>query len=308
MRVATVDIGTNSLLLLVADVDRQLAIRPLHQRAITTRLGQGVDRTRRLHPAAVDRTIAALRDLAAIIAAANVDRVAAVATSALRDASDGEEFLRLASQTLGVRPEVITGSTEAALSFDGATIGLALAPGRVALCDVGGGSTEIMTGHVDDAGQARLDDSCSLDLGSVRLTERLLCHDPPSSDELARCRDALRRELPTAPTLGGGPLVGIGGTVTSLAAVAHEVWPYDADRIHGARLSRSALEETLSRLATIPLAERKQVAPLDPKRADVIVAGALIVSELMAHARAEELLISDRGLRWGLARRLAATG
>lgn len=304
MRVATIDIGTNSVLLLIADVHED-GITPRHQQALVTRLGEGVDETGALAGAAIERTVDALRGYAERIEREGVERAAAVATSALRDAPAHEPFLDRAERVLGFRPQVISGAEEADLTFDGSLLGLPLVPGRVAICDVGGGSTELMLGRVGADAAASLERAVSLDVGCVRLTERLIGHDPPLEQELRAVRAEARRAWRLAPDFAGWPLVATAGTATTLAAVIHRVWPYDPSRIHGARLSRSAVGKSIESLASTPLAQRQLLPALEPGRADIIVAGALLLDELMAHGAARELTVSDRGLRWGLAKRLA---
>jgi exopolyphosphatase/guanosine-5'-triphosphate,3'-diphosphate pyrophosphatase len=306
VRVAAIDIGTNSVLLLVADVSAQ-AVRPLVQRAVVTRLGQGVDQSSSLQEQAVSRTLEALRRFATEIASAGVVRTAAVATSALRDASSSADFLSRAQAVLGVAPRIISGAEEAQLTFDGALLGLGISRADIGMFDVGGGSTEVMTGRADENGAGRLEQAVSIDVGCVRLTERLCTHDPPTSDELDAIRRFVQRQLQSAPSLAGRPLIGVAGTVTTLAAVIGDVYPYDGDRIHGSQLTRTALHHALTRLAAMPLAARRQIPALEPGRADVIVAGAAVVDELLEWAGAERLVVSDRGIRWGLARRLATS-
>lgn len=312
MRVATIDIGTNSTLLLVAERpdEGSGALVPVLEQATITRLGRGVDRTRALDPAAVEATLACLAGYAAEIRRAGATRVDAVGTSAMRDAQGGEAFRLRAAEILGSEPRVISGDEEAELTFAGALAGLALA-GPVVVFDLGGGSTEIIRGRTDAAGDAR-ERAVSLDVGSVRLTERHLRADPPRADELAAVRADARAAL---DGLGAGWLgeaasvatvVGVAGTVTTLAAYALGVALYDAMCVHGARLDAAMVTRTAAELSRMTLAERRAVPAIDPRRADVIVAGALIVEELLAWAGADGLVVSDRGVRWGLAKRLAA--
>ena len=304
MQVAAIDIGTNSVLLLVADVAGG-ALLARHQRSMVTRLGQGVDAAGRLDDRAVERTLEALAELAADIAASDATQTAAVATSALRDAESSAEFLDRAESVLGVRPRVISGAEEAELTFTGAVLGLELPAESIGVFDIGGGSTEIITGQVAPEGTAQLDASVSLDVGCVRLTERFMAHDPPTPGELDAVRHAVRDQLRAAPALAGKPLIGVAGTITALAAVMNDVWPYDGELIHGRPLSRRAIQRAVASLGAKPLEERRRLRCLDPKRADVIVTGAVIVDELMAYANADRVLVSDRGIRWGLAKRLA---
>lgn len=305
MRVASIDIGTNSVLLLVAE-RRGDELVPVLERATITRLGRGVDATRELDPAAVEATLACLAGYADEIARAGVDRAGAVGTSAMRDARGGDDFRARAALLLGEAPRVISGREEAELSFAGALAGLTAVPsaGPVVVFDLGGGSTEIIRGRAGVVEQA-----VSLDVGVVRLTERHIRVDPPRAEELEAVRRAAREAL--AGTGGGwrsetAPVVvGVAGTVTTLAAYSLGIAPYDANRVHGARLGAAAVAAARAELARLPLAERRRIPGLDPGRADVIVAGALIVEEILTWAGANELFVSDRGVRWGLARQLA---
>jgi len=299
MRVATIDIGTNSVLLLVADVSSSM-LAPRCDHATITRLGQDVDATGVLSDQAVARTLSCLDGYAAIIEDQGADRVAAVATSAMRDARGGTEFLDRAEQIVGVRPEVISGRREAELTFDGAVTGLPL-QGPVAVFDVGGGSTEVIVGTPG----APVASAVSLDVGAVRMTERHLSSDPPTAEHIAALRADLTSELSAAPPIADMPLVGVAGTVTTLAAIEARLTSYDARVVHGSKLSRPQLEALLRRLTSLDLSARKELKGLDPNRADVIVAGALIVDAICAHARADELIVSDRGVRYGLAHNLA---
>jgi exopolyphosphatase/guanosine-5'-triphosphate,3'-diphosphate pyrophosphatase len=301
-RVATVDIGTNSVLLLVAEVDGG-GVRAISDHSTITRLGQGVDATSALADEAIARTSECLTTYAEIIAESGVDRVAAVATSAMRDAKGGDLFLDRAESILGTRPEIISGRREAELTFEGAVTGLPqLAAGRLAVFDVGGGSTEIIVGVPGDHIQA----SVSLDIGAVRLTERHLHEDPPAAAELQAVRADVVASLQASPDISGLPLVGVAGTVTTLGAISRELETYDAGVVHGQMLSADALDTLLTRLSTLDVASRKKLAGLDPRRADVIVAGAIIVDCVRAHARTQELIVSDRGVRYGLAKMLAS--
>jgi exopolyphosphatase/guanosine-5'-triphosphate,3'-diphosphate pyrophosphatase len=304
VRVASIDIGTNSVLVLIAQAE-PYGLAPLVDVSTITRLGEGVDGTGVLAAGAMDRTARCLSAYAETIASFDVTRIGAVATSAMRDAEGGEGFLDRVEEILGTRPEVISGEAEARLTFEGALVGLEMT-GPVNVFDVGGGSTEIIAGGLGrDGGTAQVEQAVSLNVGAVRLTERHLSSDPPTRPQLdSLIRDA-RAVLATAPALSGRPLVGVGGTVTTLAAVVGAVEPYDSKLIHGVRLSRGDLAKTAERLATMPVEERKRLPGLNPKRADVIVAGTLLVEQLAAGAEASEIVVSDRGVRWGLAQKLA---
>ncbi len=310
MRVAAIDIGTNTVLLLIAEVGEGGGLVPIIERAEITRLGQGVDRTRALAPAAVDRTLACLRDYANDIAKNGVERIDAVGTSAMRDADaaegPGANFIERARAILGTAPRVISGDEEASLAFAGGLAGLDPS-GEVTAFDIGGGSTEIIRGRLE-GGAARIEQRQSLDMGSVRLLERYVRSDPPAAPELAVVRTFVWDQLlPLTPPRAGQPLVGMAGTVTTVAAVARGIAPYDPAKIHGVRLSRGEIAETTRRFCELGLEERKRLAGLEEKRADVIPVGAVILDTIVSWARAEEIVVSDRGVRWGVALQLAKT-
>ena len=301
--VAAIDIGTNSVLLLVARVDAAGRLTPIEEHATITRLGEGVDKTRELAPAAIDRTLKCLERYSEIIASHGVVKVDAVGTSAMRDARGGEELRAKAAALLGIEPRTISGDEEARLTFRGGVSGLKLGSGPVVVFDIGGGSTELIRG---DASTLTAEAGVSIDVGSVRLTERHVRCDPPTPAELDAIRADVERLLATAPPLTGATLVGVAGTVTTIAAIARGVDPYDAALIHGAALSRAEIEATALRLASLPLAERQRLPGLSPKRADVIVAGTELCAAIVRRAGADQLIVSDRGVRWGLAEALAA--
>lgn len=294
---AAIDIGTNSVLLLVARTDG-VRFERVEDHATITRLGQGVDRTRTLDAAAIDRTLTCLRAYAERLKALGVTSLRVAATSAVRDALNREAFVEPATAILGAPVETVSGEREARLTFRGSLLGLPIEAGTaVTTFDIGGGSTEIITGPAFAApGSAR-----SLDIGVVRLTERHVRHDPPTDSELDAVRADIDRSLATlGPPHPHACLVGIAGTVTTLAAIHHGVVPYASERIHGASLSLDALDALASRLASLTIADRGQVPGLDPRRADVIVAGALLASAVVRWSGDTTVMVSDGGVRVGL--------
>ena len=305
---AAIDIGTNSVLLVIA-ARGAAGPEPLLERATITRLGEGVDKTRRLAPAAIERNLDCLRTYAADLRHHGAPPLDVVGTSALRDAEGAQAFLDEAERILGVRPRVIAGDEEAALTFRGALSGLVLA-GELLVFDVGGGSTELISGNVEAGAlpQSRV----SLDIGSVRLFERHVRSDPPLPAQLQAIEADVARELAGAAPLAPGnrasagriTLVGVAGTVTTLKALELGLERYDAARVHGAALTLSAVETLCAKLASLSLAERQQLPGLEPKRADVIVAGAIIVRDLLRRSGAPEMVVSDRGVRFGLLEQL----
>lgn len=295
-RYAAIDVGTNSVLLLVAERSPTGRFDAVLERAEITRLGRGVDQTKRLHPEAIEDTLGVLEGFAKEARALGVQDIVVSATSAARDAENGREFLDGARARCSVTVEIISGDEEARLSFASAYADFG-GKGPLVVLDIGGGSTEFIFG--DGAGHVSF--RRSFDVGSVRLTERHVHADPPTADELTRISVALKETfaaLPPAPA--GARLVAVAGTATTLCTVARGIDPYDAALVHGAVLSRAEVVETVDRLAALPVLLRKTVPGLQPKRADVIVAGGLVLRAAMDALDAAEVTISDRGLRWGL--------
>jgi len=299
MRIATIDMGTNTFLLLVADVDAQ-GVQPVHQEQQVVRLGKGVDQTGALNPEAMQRGIDCLRHFAEMARKHGAETIVACGTSALRDAANSPEFLRRVRQETGIEPQVISGDQEAAYSYFGSLSNKAYLPGPFLLLDIGGGSSEICWGD-----HSKLQGKISLDIGSVRLTERHAHHDPVLPEEVQAMRRAISRKLAEVDhhLRGVGPhtLIAVAGTVTTLAAMHGQVEPYDSDRIDGSRLARTDVSAIAAELVRRSIEERKQLVGLPASRADVILAGALILEEFMRHTGKDELVVSDRGVRFGSA-------
>jgi exopolyphosphatase / guanosine-5'-triphosphate,3'-diphosphate pyrophosphatase len=302
-RVAAVDIGTNSTRLLVADIDgrgRDAKLVTVERRTQITRLGQGVDRDRALHPDAIARTLAALREYGDVISDLGVERVRATATSASRDASNRDELFDPAEQVLGTRPELLAGEAEARLEFLGATANLT-EPEPYLVVDVGGGSTELIVGADEPEGL------CSIDVGCVRLTEQFLHSDPPTAEELSQAVSVVRDQLAdvgrTLPAAGrASTLVGTAGTVWTLAAIELGVDAARSDLIDHFRLTRAAAEEVFRTLATEPAGQRRHNPGLEAGRVDVIVGGAIVVVSVLRHWGFDSLLVSEADILDGLAR------
>ncbi|NYI06036.1 Ppx/GppA phosphatase family protein [Allostreptomyces psammosilenae] len=303
-RVAAIDCGTNSIRLLVADVDDSGRLRDLDRRMIIVRLGQGVDRTGRLAPEALERTFAACREYADAIRALGAEAVRFVATSASRDAENRDEFTAGVRDILGVDPEVVTGTEEARLSFLGATADLP-EPAPYLVVDIGGGSTEFVLG-TDGVTASR-----SVDIGCVRLTERHLqapdgtLVDPPGPEEIARIRADVEAAMDVAaaevPFDQARTLVGLAGSVTTVAALGLGLTEYDSTRVHHSRHSRRAVGEVTDRLLAATHAERAADPVIHPGRVDVIGAGALILRTVMERVGAEEVVVSEHDILDGIA-------
>jgi exopolyphosphatase / guanosine-5'-triphosphate,3'-diphosphate pyrophosphatase len=292
-RVAAVDQGTNSTRLLVADVaDGQ--VEEVHRETRITRLGEGVDQRRRLLPLPIARVRNVLTDFRREAERLGAERTLLIATSAVRDAENGEAFLGEIEWSYGFATRLLTGHDEAMLTYRG-VLSTRTIDSETVIVDLGGGSTELV------AANARgVEWHDSLDIGSVRLTERFLRSDPPSGDELAEAAAAIRalfaERVPDRIRTGVAHAIGVAGTITSLAALDLGLSEYDRERVHGHRLSRAALDEQLSRLAAVPEHERREIPALDPKRAPVIVAGALIAREVVEYFGVEELEVSERDI------------
>ncbi|NMO19214.1 Ppx/GppA family phosphatase [Pyxidicoccus fallax] len=297
-RFATIDVGTNSVLLLVAERTPEGRFTPVLERAEITRLGRGVDATRRLSAEGLEATLSVLESFAREARELGAQDIAVSATSAARDAQNGAEFIAAAKARAGVTVEIISGPLEAQLSFAAVHADFAAeAAGPLLVLDIGGGSTEFIYGN--PAGH--VDFRHSFDVGAVRLTERFVKSDPMTPEDRARVEAHLRetfRTLPPPPP--GAVLVGVAGTVTTVYAVRHAIDPYDAEEVHGGTLSLSELSALVDRLCRMPLEERRALPGMQPKRADVIPAGALILLESVRALGLEECRVSDRGLRWGL--------
>jgi exopolyphosphatase/guanosine-5'-triphosphate,3'-diphosphate pyrophosphatase len=291
MIVGVVDIGTNSMRLLVTDGRKEL-----HREVEVTALGAGVDRTGGLDEERVVATLDVLRHYGAIMDRLGVGRRRAVATSATRDAGDGTEFMERAARVLGVAPEVISGTEEAELSYLGATASMGTRMATVVI-DIGGGSTEFVYGN----GTATL--ATSVEIGSIRLTERSLPSRPASETELKEAR-AAAAEAFQAPSLPGSPerAVGVAGSFTSLAAIALDLLAYDRDRVHGSILTIAVIRGLIDRIAVLSVDETTTEFPsLDPKRAPVILAGAILAEGALTAIAADQVTVSEHDLLDGLA-------
>lgn len=302
-RVAAVDCGTNSLRLLIADVADGV-LTEIDRRMTIVRLGQGVDSTGAFAPEALARTFAACHEYAEVVRAAGASRVRFVATSAARDVSNRDELFAGVRASFGVEPDIISGADEASLSFQGATSGLAAldVPGPYLVADIGGGSTELVLGDASGVISAE-----SLDMGSVRMTERHLPSDPASIEEIAATAkdvDALL-ENTVVPLPEARSLIGVAGTVTTVAAVALGLTSYQPDKIHHARIPGPLLLETTSWLMGSTRADRAAVPAIHPGRVDVIGAGALILQRLhdrlVGNLAYDEVLVSEHDILDGVA-------
>jgi len=293
-RVAVVDIGTNSTRLLVADVSGD-RVEELERRLAITRLGEGVDDRRRLLPAAVARVRNVLVDYRRAADDLGAKRTLALATSAVRDAENGEAFLGELEWSYGFATRLLSGDEEALLTFRGVASGRTIA-GSTLVVDVGGGSTELILG-----GPEGVSFHTSLDLGCVRLTERFLHGDPPAAEELEACGAHVRELLHEAILAEVAPAtaIGVAGTVTTLAMLDLGLEEEVPELVHGHTLSQNRVERFLGELGDRPVSELRELPGLHPERAPVIVAGVAVVLEILRHFGLDELEVSERDLMHG---------
>jgi exopolyphosphatase/guanosine-5'-triphosphate,3'-diphosphate pyrophosphatase len=305
MRVAVVDIGTNSTRLLVADVGPDGLVE-IDRRSIVTRLGEGLERTGELGEEPRNRVRRVLDEYTSAIAGHGVEATSAVLTSAVRDATNGAEFTEEVRTRYGLDAQTISGDEEARLTYLGATATREQSdPSTLAVVDIGGGSTEVVAGA-----QGNVEFHDSMQLGVVRHTERHLHHDPPPPEELAAlagdARDTIERSVPPEVRERVQNVIAVAGTATMTAAMDLELEPYDSSRVEGHRLSLDTLQDQLQRLAAVPLEERTKTKGLDPARAPTILAGVVILSELLQAFGASDVEVSDRDILWGRALDMAS--
>ncbi|HEX6117630.1 MAG TPA: Ppx/GppA family phosphatase [Solirubrobacterales bacterium] len=301
-----IDLGTNSTRLMVADVSAEGEVIELARETRVTRLGRGVDLTGKLSDEGIETVCAAVADYIATIHPLVPDHVVAIATSAVRDASNGEAFLaELRERFSPLSPQVIDGETEARLTFAGATAGRPDRDACILVADIGGGSTELVAGC-----DGEVEFWTSLQAGVVRQTERHLSHDPPQPGELEELADEVRATIvdeisanpPPHPDVG----IAVAGTPTSLAAIELGIVPYDSTLVHGHKLTMTSIQRALSKLASVPMAERFRLPGLQPERAPTIVAGVVILVQVMRAFGLEEIVVSEHDILHGAALERAA--
>jgi exopolyphosphatase/guanosine-5'-triphosphate,3'-diphosphate pyrophosphatase len=301
MRIAVVDIGSNSTRLLICDVEDGRVTAQLERRTLITRLGAGVDADASLNEEAMDRVYEALEQYHELIDEHTAERAVAVLTSAVRDAANGREFADTVKQRYGLEPHVLTGDEEARLTFLGATSERDPDdPTPTLVFDIGGGSTELVigTGH-------EMSFHVSTQAGVVRQTERHIHSDPPTEDELDNLHDDVRKILsdgvPEDHRRAVEHAIGVAGTATSLAAIAQELDPYDSAKVHGYRIDLDECRRILDRLAALPLEQRREVPGLHPDRAPTIVAGVVILIEILSLFGLNEVEVSEHDILRGAA-------
>ncbi len=299
-RSAFFDVGTNTILCLIAEIRDTGRFRVLDDLAEIVGLGQGVDQTRLISPEAERRALNVLQGFVQRCRSLGVEEMTAVGTSALRDAKNSGEVRARCSNEIGLEIRVLSGAEEAAYSFLAVQRGLSLPSRELLVIDIGGGSTEFIRG--DESGVSR---AISIDMGSMRLTERFLHSDPVVPAEAQSMMTAIDRELAALPDRGidassGVALVGIAATFTTLAAMEKRLATYSHPEIHGSRITAQQVRTQVSSLQMKTIAERKKMIGLDPKRAEVIFAGACLIDRIMSFYRKNEVVVSDQGVRYGL--------
>ena len=303
MRVAVIDLGTNSTRLLVAGVENG-QVTELERCNTVTRLGRGVDLSRQLCSDAIEDVCAVVGDYLAVLREMGAERVSALATSAVRDASNGGAFIAELRERFALDAQTLSGEEEARLTYLGAMASRDVADGELAkktlVFDIGGGSTELVCGR-----GAEVEFNTSLQVGTVRHTERHLLTDPPSAaalDQLATdVRGQIEKATSESPAAVADHGIAVAGTPTSLAAIDLELDPYDPEQVHGHRMSLQSIQRMFSRLAAMPLAERLKIPGLHPGRAPTIVAGVVILVETMRAFGLSEIEASEQDILWGSA-------
>jgi exopolyphosphatase/guanosine-5'-triphosphate,3'-diphosphate pyrophosphatase len=301
-RLASFDLGTNTFLLLIADVSGG-RVEPVCEKETIVRLGKGVDAAGNLDAEAIQRGCECLQEYVALAKQHGAEKIFAVGTSALRDAANRREFLDAVFEKTGIHIEIISGEKEARLAFVGTVSNKANLPEPIAVLDIGGGSTEVVIGKLSRVEKISLQ-ARSADIGSVRLTERFIQSDPVQPEEMMRIRQqaetVLRAAWPPNNLADVKTLIGTAGTITTLAAMAQTMREYDPSRIDGFILTRQKLGDIIVELRQRTVAERRQLPGLSPARADVILAGAIILETFLDLYKFPELMVSDRGLRYGV--------
>lgn len=295
-RKAVIDIGTNSIKFILAEMGNGGQFKAVMDKNNIAQLGEGLKETGKISPEAMARNCAAVKEFAEIARAEGADEIFAVGTMALRKASNTAEFAKMVKDEAGIEIRVIPGDDEARYSYLAVVSGIDLGQGRLVIIDTGGGSTEFVFGEGD-----RLDKRFSLELGALRITEEFLKADPVSSDGVAAAEKSIDGFLADNGVNGkADKLVGMGGGITSMASVMFEMVEYDPDKVQGCKLSLAEVEKQIAMYCAKTIEQRRTIVGLQPKRADTILASALIVKGIMLRLGVDGLIVSDRGLRHGL--------
>ena len=303
VRIASIDIGTNTVLLLIADIDERGFILPIHHEQRLPRLGKDVDRNRRIHISAFDRISWIITEYKNLARQHRAERIVACATSAVRDASNRDEFLSFLESTTGISVQVLSGEDEALWTFRGVVSGFPDIANPSAVLDIGGGSTEISYSNPNEHNGNLRVNRYSLQAGSVRLTEKFFKHEPPLPAEIESARQYILEELSQVhnPGFGNYRLLGVAGTVTTLACMDQRLEEFDIEKVAGYRMDQQRVAAWLTRLSRMGSHEIRSLSNTTDGRADILTAGVLILNEIMDLFRFPSLTVSERGLRYGLA-------
>lgn len=293
-KIAAIDVGTNTALLLVAEVNQRNEVIPVFQEEKIVRLGQGVDQNKNLNTEAIERTRTAIQEQIKTAKRLGTEKILISGTSAVRDAANRNLLLKTIKNDFGITMQILSGDQEAILTYFGALSNKNL-QGNILVVDIGGGSTEFIFGKEQKIGYAT-----SLNIGSVRLTEKFVRNDPITDTQYSSIRRAVKEQLTFLKNFEAGQLVGIAGTVTTLATMHLQMDIYDSAQVDNSLLTISHVEKIVHDLKKKTLSERNKIPGLKPERADVILAGAVILLEVMHHFKFKETLVSDRGVRFGL--------
>ncbi|MCR4425126.1 MAG: Ppx/GppA family phosphatase [Firmicutes bacterium] len=295
-RKAVIDIGTNSVKFLLAEMGADGVLRTVMDRNNIARLGEGLRETGTISQEAITRNAQAVAEFVAMARQGGADQIAVVGTMALRTASNPQDFIKAVKDLAGIEVRILSGDEEAYLAYLAAVSGIVLGQGRLAIIDIGGGSTEFVFGRGD-----KLHTRFSINLGVVGITEEFFKSNPVTKGELARAMEAIA-ELLEANGVSGpvDQLVGMGGTVTSMGAVMHKMETYDPDVVQGSEMSLEEINRQIDIYSSMTVEDRRKVTGLHPKRADVILAGACILKSIVLRFGTDRLTVSDRGLRHGL--------
>ncbi|MBF0491843.1 MAG: Ppx/GppA family phosphatase [Deltaproteobacteria bacterium] len=304
MKIASIDLGSNSVILLVAEFSEDGKIRPLFEKCEITRIGENLSKTGRLSTEAMDRTMEQLRKYTALAHKHQVERILCIATEALRRAENSQEFVQRVQKNCGFKVEIISGLKEARLAYLSAYFDFKKKYSNLVVLDIGGGSTELIWKISSEKSNNRIR-TLSMKLGSVRLTEEIVKQDPISKEEFLLLKANIKQkldsdleniELPQAPF----ELIGLAGTLTTLSQIDQKLLQFDSQKIQGVVLSLNSLENIIEELKNKTIAERCQIIGMESKRADVILAGACILEGVLKRLKIDRVVVSDRGIRYGI--------
>ncbi len=293
MKYAAIDIGTNTALLLI--VEEEKGFRDILDMSTIVRLGEGLANSGRLSMPAMSRTLDAMRRYVDITVSCNVAKLFCVGTAALREASNSKEFLDAAKEAFGFDVEIISPEQEAYYTYLSVRDDWRVRSGNMAIVDIGGGSTEVISGS-----EKEFSGYVSLPTGSVKLTDAFITHDPPIKEEMDRAASHIKENLCKVAYHGGGTLIGTGGTVTNIASIMIGLEEYDKERIHGFHVELQQLEGLMAELSALTSEKRRTVKGMERGREDIILQGALILKEIMVHGHFSSCIVSTKGVRYGV--------